>query len=84
MLYNFGIEGLTYEMKDGVPYYTDEIKKYTSKLDTSSNKERNGCVVATKELTDILQLLMDKYTFAGVDNSWTKLCYYYDYLGPEK
>lgn len=27
MLYNFGIEGLTYEMKDGVPYYTDEIKK---------------------------------------------------------
>ncbi len=27
MLYNFGIEGLTYELKDGVPYYTDEIKK---------------------------------------------------------
>lgn len=26
MLYNFGIEGLTYELKDGVPYYTDEIK----------------------------------------------------------
>ena len=27
MLYNFGVEGLTYEMKDGVPYYTDYIKK---------------------------------------------------------
>lgn len=64
--------------------YTDEIKKYVSQIDKSSNKERNGCVVATKELTDILQLLMDKYTFENVDNSWTKLCYYYDHLGPEK
>lgn len=64
--------------------YTEEIKKYISKIDKSSNKERNGCVVATKELTDILQMLMDKYTFKGVDNSWTKLCFYYDYLGPEK
>ncbi len=26
MLYNFGIEGLTYEIKDGAVYYTDEIK----------------------------------------------------------
>ena len=25
----------------------------------------------------------EKYTFQNVDNSWTKLCYYYDYLGPE-
>jgi hypothetical protein len=24
---------------------------------------------------------MDKYTFAGVDNSWAKLCYYYQHLG---
>ncbi|MBE5939030.1 MAG: redoxin domain-containing protein [Lachnospiraceae bacterium] len=64
--------------------YTSEIEKYTSQIDKSGNKERNGCVVATKELTDILQLLMDKYTFENVDNSWTKLCYYYDYLGPEK
>ena len=64
--------------------YTSEIQKYVSQIDKSSNKERNGCVVATKELTDILQLLMDKYTFENVDNSWTKLCYYYDYLGPEK
>ncbi len=64
--------------------YTETIKAYTSQIDKSSNKERNGCVVATKELTDILQLLMDKYTFENVDHSWTKLCYYYDYLGPEK
>jgi hypothetical protein len=35
-------------------------------------------------LAELLQMLMDKYTFAGVENSWTKLCYYYDELGPEK
>ena len=64
--------------------YTEEMKKYISQIDKSSNTERNGCVVATKELTDILQLLMDKYTFQNVENSWRKLCYYYDYLGPEK
>ncbi len=62
---------------------TEVIRKYTSKVDNSSNVERNGCVVATKDLTDILQQLMYKYTFEGVENSWTKLCYYYDYLGPE-
>ena len=45
--------------------------------------ERIGCVIVTEELANILQLLMDKYTFAGVDNSWTKLCYYHEYFGPE-
>ena len=63
--------------------YTAKIQQYVSQIDNSS-AERKGCVVATKELTDILQLLMEKYTFENVDNAWTKLCYYYDYLGPEK
>lgn len=63
---------------------TEVMRTYARQIDTSSHTERNGCVVATKELTDILQQLMDKYTFRGVENSWTKLCYYYDYLGPEK
>lgn len=62
---------------------TEEIRKYISQVDNSANVERNGCVLATKELTDLLQMLMDKYTFSGVEHSWTKLCYYYDYLGPE-
>ena len=30
---------------------------------------------------EILQALMDKFTFEGVENSWLKLCYYYDHLG---
>ena len=38
-------------------------------------------MAVTERLAEILQLLMDKYTFENVDHSWTKLCYYYDYLG---
>ena len=45
------------------------------------NPERQGCVAVDARLAELLQLLMDKYSFAGVENSWTKLCYYYDYLG---
>ena len=41
---------------------------------------RIGCVVVTEELAEVLQLLMDKYTFEGVENSWTKLCYYEQYF----
>ncbi len=63
--------------------YTKQIKKYLKKMDTS-NTERKGCVVMTKELAEILQLVMDKFTFEEVENSWTKLCFYYDYLGPDK
>lgn len=61
---------------------TDEISKYLSKMYSGSKKERVGCVEVDKELADILQKLMDKYTFENVDNSWVKVCYYYDYLGP--
>lgn len=64
--------------------YTDKINEYKNKIDKSGNKERNGCVVVDEELAEILQKLMDKYTFEGVENSWLKLCYYYDYLGPTK
>ena len=62
---------------------TDEIMAFVSKMEQGP-AERNGCVVVTKELAEILQKLMDKYTFAGVEQSWLKLCYYYDYLGPSK
>ena len=60
---------------------TDEIKSYMSKIITSGPSERRGCVVVTEELAELLQKLMDKYTFKGVDTSWRKLCYYYDYMG---
>ena len=60
---------------------TDEISAFLDDIITSGPQERIGCVVVTEELAQLLQLIMDKYTFKGVDHSWTKLCYYYDYLG---
>ncbi len=63
------------------PNLTEEIKTYLPLMDNSANAERNGCVVVTERLAEILQLLMDKYTFKNVEYSWAKLCYYYDYLG---
>lgn len=59
---------------------TAEMQTYVGKMITSGVAE--GCVVVDARLAEILQLLMGKYTFSGVDNAWTKLCYYYDYLGP--
>ena len=65
------------------PDLTEEIRGYVNKCYSGSARERVGCVPVDARLAEILQLLMDKYTFAGVDHSWTKLCYYYDYLGPD-
>ena len=62
--------------------YTEKISKYLSKMYNGSATERVGCVEVDAELAQILQYLMDKYTFEGVEDSWKKLCYYYDYLGP--
>ena len=45
--------------------------------------ERQGCVPVNARLAELLQMLMNKYTFENVNNSWTKLCYYYEYLGPK-
>ncbi len=59
---------------------TEEMRQYAKKLE-SGNGERGGCIVVDQRLAEILQMLMDKYTFEDVTNSWTKLCYYYDYLG---
>ena len=71
--------------KNAVPAkdYTSLIEKYAALVHTSEteNVERQGCVAVTEELAEALQLLMDKFTFPGVDHSWTKLCYYYNYLG---
>ncbi len=62
---------------------TEEIRTYLDKIITTGSEERRGCVAVDARLAEILQLLMDKYTFENVDQSWLKLCYYYDYLGPE-
>lgn len=62
---------------------TEEIKTYLDDIITTGSKELQGCVPVTERLAEILQMLMDKYTFQNVDDSWIKICYYYEYLGPE-
>jgi len=62
---------------------TDEIKTYLDDVITTGPEETIGCVVVTERLAEILQKIMDKYTFEDVEQSWLKMCYYYDYLGPE-
>lgn len=60
---------------------TEVAQKYAQKIAKSGELE--GCVAVNEELGQILQMLMDKFTFSGVENSWIKLCYYYDYIGPD-
>ena len=59
---------------------TDKMREYCAKM-IVGDPEKSGCVEVNEELAEILQMLMDKYTFEGVENSWVKLCYYYEYIG---
>ena len=62
---------------------TEEISTYLDDIITSGGQEVRGCVVVTERLAEILQLVMDKYTFENVENSWLKICYYYQHLAPQ-
>ena len=87
---DFGTYAEIYQLEDvleGIyhgsgPDLTEEMRSYLSQIITTGPAERHGCVAVDARLAEILQMLMDKYTFAGVEHSWTKLCYYYDHLGP--
>ena len=61
---------------------TAAITAYISKMipESEGNPELVGCVPVDAELASILQKVMDKYSFKGVRDSWTKLCYYYKSL----
>ncbi len=60
---------------------TAAIQAYLDQIITSAEKpELNGCVAVDAELAELLQQLMDKYSFPA-DHSWTKLCYYYRQIG---
>ena len=62
---------------------TAEISEYLDDIITSGGEEIRGCVAVDERLAEILQLVMDKYTFENVDDSWIKICYYYQNLGPQ-
>ena len=58
---------------------TEAIRAYIDQM--IYNGKEDGCVKVDAELARLLQLLMHKYTFKNVEDSWLKLCYYYEYLG---
>lgn len=68
--------------------YTEYVRSYiAANLITEENVGEDdpakiGCVVVNEEFAKVLQLLVDKYSLAGVENSWIKLCYYTQYFGP--
>ena len=73
------------EVFDGIYHgkgedYTDIMREYEKKIIKSGASELRGCVVVDEQLAEILQMVMDKYTFQGVETSWRKMCYYYEYL----
>ena len=72
-----------YHGAPGAKDYTAEMRAYLELVEGDEHPEREGCVAVDEELAAILQTLMDKFTFEGVENSWLKLCYYYDHLAAE-
>ena len=62
---------------------TDYVKEYVeNNMITDENSELYGCVKVDERFAYVLGMLMDKYTFAGIEGSWLKLCYYFKYVGP--
>ena len=59
---------------------TEIADKYYNMIITNESLEVNGCVAVNAELAALLQALMDKYTFKNVENSWVKLCYFWETL----
>ena len=79
--------------------YTELARKYANQVIVAGYNEllgetiaeddaRIGCVVVTAELAELLQIIMNKYTFMNgvepnqtpIENSWAKLCYYAQYF----
>ncbi len=61
--------------------YTEIMRQYEKQIIKSGASELRGCMVVDEKLAEILQLLMDKYSFEGVETSWRKMCYYYNTVG---
>ena len=67
-----------YHGMEGGKDYTDRVREIFTAGKITADNETNGCILVDAELAELLQLMMDKFTFVGVETSWRKLCYYYD------
>ena len=55
----------------------EKKEKYTGKKAKEVQAEYDA------KLAELLLMLMDKFTFEGVENSWTKVCYYYNNINAQ-
>lgn len=61
--------------------YTNDMKAYLFKA-RRNNGELHGMVQIDRKLFDILLAVTKEYDgFGGVENSWQRMCYYYEKLG---
>ncbi len=60
---------------------TSVAQKYLALCEEDSTSQFFGLVKVNVELANLLQMLMDKYTFPNVEGSWLKLCYFVKHLG---
>ncbi|MBO5712565.1 MAG: hypothetical protein J6R47_06965, partial [Acholeplasmatales bacterium] len=66
----------------GKANFNDYVSEYIeANMITDTESELYGCVKVNEEFANVLSLFMDKYTFAGVEYSWAKLCYYFKHFG---
>ena len=72
------------DYSDRIQWYADNAMIESDGVYGSEASLAAGCVPVNEELAAILQKLVDKYSFSGIKNSWTKLCYYFEYLGAEE
>ena len=79
---NAVIGGVDYS--DTIQWYADNAMVVPEDENDFEGFLASGCVPVDEDLAEILQKLVDKYSFKGIKNAWTKLCYYYEYMGAEE
>ncbi len=61
----------------------EQIWIFPEGVEDDPESELYGCMVINLELAEILQHLVDKYSYSGVPNAWSKLCVYFEQLNAE-
>ena len=78
--FNLSVDENGNAVENGIDY-TSIVNKYINNQMIIDDGETFGTIPVDQTLMLILQGLMDKYTFPGVNNSWLKLCYYFHHYG---
>ncbi len=61
----------------------EQIWIFPEGVEDDPESELYGCMVINLELAEILQHLVDKYSYSGVPNAWSKLCVYFEQINAD-